>query len=390
MPRKAGAQNYKKEVLLEVMATFLPNQGSNSWDRVAAAYQEKSGEAELRDKEDLKRHWREKCCNKFKKPTGRSGAATDFILRCQRVQLLIHKKNESSLLGDGSGNSSDSNEDEDNDTSWMEELQEEGTSAALESVSVNNNTEIVSGVADVNSPSDGAVAAEEGVTVVNGAGNVSQFSCCHKIEFPYTDILLQESVHVPSPGPNEGFGTSRTSQNLTSLLERVPLANGDGELLLVDDEISGAGNLKTYSALKAPKSKNSSNVKRANVGKSIERLCDSIARSSEALLSPRMSGENNSQVFALQMFHSQMQNQDRKIEAIEKHTKAVGKMMKKLLHEKCKSKKKAKKKERMKKKRKTVKEQMPDVLSGDDGSVSSSSDSSSDSISSSSDVSSCE
>ena len=218
MPRKAGAQNYKKEVLLEVMATFLPNQGSNSWDRVAAAYQEKSGEAELRDKEDLKRHWREKCCNKFKKPTGRSGAATDFILRCQRVQLLIHKKNESSLLGDGSDNSSDSNEDEDNDTSWMEELQEEGTSAVLETVPINNNTEIVSGVANVNSPSDDAVAAEEGVTGVNGAGNVSQFSCCQKIEFPFTDIFLQESVHVPSTGPNEAVGTSGTSQNLIPYL----------------------------------------------------------------------------------------------------------------------------------------------------------------------------
>ncbi len=157
---------------------------------------------------------------------------------------------------------------------------------------------------------------------------------------------------------------------------------------MVDDEVSGAGNSKPSSALKAPKTKNSSNVKRANVGKSIERLCDSIARSSEALLSPRMSGENNSQVFALQMFHSQMQNQDRKIEAIEKHTKAVGKMMKKLLHEKCKRKKKAKRKQSMKKKRKTVQEQMPDVLSGDDSSVSSSSsDSSSDSISSSSGVS---
>jgi len=100
MPRKAGAQNNKKEVLLEVMVTFLPNQGSNSWEQVAAAYQEKSCESELRDKEDLKRHWREKCCNKFKKPTGKSGTATEFILKCQRVQLLIHKKNELSLLGD--------------------------------------------------------------------------------------------------------------------------------------------------------------------------------------------------------------------------------------------------------------------------------------------------
>jgi len=57
-------------------------------------------------------------------------------------------------------------------------------------------------------------------------------------------------------------------------------------------------------------------------------------KSNEALLSPHMSEENNSQVFAPQMFHSQMQNQECKIEAIEKHSKAVGKMMKKQLESK--------------------------------------------------------
>ena len=78
------------------------------------------------------------------------------------------------------------------------------------------------------------------------------------------------------------------------------------------------------------------------MGQSIKQLCDSIAKSSEALLSPHVSQENNSQAFALQMFHSQMQNQDQKIEKIEKHSKAVGKMMKKLLNEQCKKRQKAK------------------------------------------------
>ena len=73
--------------------------------------------------------------------------------------------------------------------------------------------------------------------------------------------------------------------------------------------------------------------------KSIECLCDSITKSSEALLSPCIGKENNSQVFALQMFHSQIQNQECKIEAIEKHSKAVGKMMKKLLNENAKKEK---------------------------------------------------
>ena len=82
------------------------------------------------------------------------------------------------------------------------------------------------------------------------------------------------------------------------------------------------------------------------MGKSIEHLCDSIAKSSEALLSPRISEENDSKVFALQMFHSQMQNQERIIEAIEKYPKAVGKMMKKLLYEKCKKRKRQKRSRR--------------------------------------------
>ena len=81
--------------------------------------------------------------------------------------------------------------------------------------------------------------------------------------------------------------------------------------------------LKNPTVQKSSDNQNSTNAKRANVGKSIEHLCNSIAKSSEALLSPRISEENDSKVFALQMIHSQMQSQECKIEAIEKHSKAV-------------------------------------------------------------------
>ncbi len=155
----------------------------------------------------------------------------------------------------------------------------------------------------------------------------------------HTIIFVQETCNVVSTGPNEAVAMTR---NLVSMLENAPLADGDGEFFSGEDEISGVGMQKSSSAKKSPKTKNSTNAKRANVGKSIERLCDSIAKSSEALLSPRISKENNSQLFALQMFHSQMQNQERKIEAIEKNSKAVGKMMKKLLNEKCKNRKRQK------------------------------------------------
>ena len=98
MGRAAGAKNYKKKILLEVVQDILPN-GSYAWEQVAVAYKEKSGESEVRDKADVKRHWVEKMCNKFKKPTGQSGNAEDFILKCQRVQDLIHKKAEATLMG---------------------------------------------------------------------------------------------------------------------------------------------------------------------------------------------------------------------------------------------------------------------------------------------------
>jgi hypothetical protein len=58
----------------------------------------KYGEAELQDKDDAKRHWSKKMCNKFKKPIEKPGAANDFIMRCQRVHLQILKRNESSFM----------------------------------------------------------------------------------------------------------------------------------------------------------------------------------------------------------------------------------------------------------------------------------------------------
>ena len=76
--------------------------------------------------------------------------------------MLIHKKNESSLLGDKSGNSSGSDKEEDHDTSWMEELHERGNTDNQQTNFPNKITETVLGITDVNSPSDDAAAAEEG------------------------------------------------------------------------------------------------------------------------------------------------------------------------------------------------------------------------------------
>jgi hypothetical protein len=65
----------------------------------------------------------EKCCNKFKKPTGTSGdPKRDMILRCQWIQQRIHQKSASAVMGVESGgdeglslDSKDEDEDSDKD-----------------------------------------------------------------------------------------------------------------------------------------------------------------------------------------------------------------------------------------------------------------------------------
>jgi len=70
MPRGKGKANYKVDALVMAVEELLPN-GAQSWAKVAALYQSRSGELILRDHDDVKRYWIEKCCNKFKKPTGK-------------------------------------------------------------------------------------------------------------------------------------------------------------------------------------------------------------------------------------------------------------------------------------------------------------------------------
>jgi hypothetical protein len=84
MGRVAGTKNYKKEVLLAIVSEILLN-GIYLWDQVASVYKEESGEKDLCDRDDIKRHWTEKMCTKFKKPAGQNGASNEFILHCHRV-----------------------------------------------------------------------------------------------------------------------------------------------------------------------------------------------------------------------------------------------------------------------------------------------------------------
>jgi hypothetical protein len=99
MPRLKGKANYKVDMLILVVEEMLPS-GAQAWQEVAALYQARSSEMLLQDHNDIKRHWVDKCCNKFKKPTGNPGDLKRvMILRCQRIHERILKKSASCIMG---------------------------------------------------------------------------------------------------------------------------------------------------------------------------------------------------------------------------------------------------------------------------------------------------
>ncbi len=77
--RGRGVVNYRNEILINIVSYMLPN-GEYAWKAVATAYQAESGETDLRDTADLKKHWHKVLCNGGKNPTGKPGAASDRII----------------------------------------------------------------------------------------------------------------------------------------------------------------------------------------------------------------------------------------------------------------------------------------------------------------------
>mgnify|MGYP006977545943 CR=1 FL=1 len=83
----------------------------------------------LRDYEDVKRHWVDKCCNRFKKPTGNPGdPKRDMILPCQRIQERILKKSHAAVMGVESGGDDGFDLDEDSNSDDEDEEDEEDSS----------------------------------------------------------------------------------------------------------------------------------------------------------------------------------------------------------------------------------------------------------------------
>ena len=99
--RAAGVPNYQNDVLINVIEAVLPD-GPLQWSIVAQRYQEASGEREIRDGHDIKRHFttHKNLCNNGKKVTG-SSAPKPQVARCQYIWHKILRKSSASNCGGG-------------------------------------------------------------------------------------------------------------------------------------------------------------------------------------------------------------------------------------------------------------------------------------------------
>lgn len=118
--RAAGVPNYQNDVLINVIEAVLPD-GPLQWSIVAQRYQEASGEREIRDGHDIKRHFttHKSLCNNGKKVTG-SSAPKPQVARCQDIWQKILRKSAASNCGGGSS-SDDMSETENERESFVDE-----------------------------------------------------------------------------------------------------------------------------------------------------------------------------------------------------------------------------------------------------------------------------
>jgi hypothetical protein len=277
MPRVKGKVNYKKEVLLQVVREVLPS-GALGWEEVTRIYQERSSEEERRNGDDVKRHWQEKCCNKFQKPTGATGAQNDFIYRAQEVQRQIMKNNQMSIMS--TDNSSEDEEEVNaqkvgSDEEWFpaEDGDIEGDDRGIDAGA--------GGDVEWDDRAGGDVVGTEG------------------------DVLKAVAAAAAAFAPVASATASASSNNMWISKRGMKML----DKIHVSDEPLDVDPL-TPKSTKIPSNKtknsSSSNKQRANIGKSLERLCDSLSESSKAIFAPSAS---ESQAIMLQMMQQQMSQQ---------------------------------------------------------------------------------
>ena len=116
--RGVGEPNNKNDMLINVIEAVLPNRAT-LWQVGAKRYQEVSGEANLREVQDIRRHFQthNNLCNNERKITG-SSAPAPSVARCHAVWRKVLAKTAAANSG---GKDSDRSGSDDTDSGSDEE-----------------------------------------------------------------------------------------------------------------------------------------------------------------------------------------------------------------------------------------------------------------------------
>ena len=130
--KKAGTVKYNNNILFQVIEIVKPISGKQ-WERVAMLYKFNSGEPNVRDFTDVKRHFytSPSMCNKHKKITGESDAAK-FTKKCLELARTILDKESVAISGGGDedefqdGPEEEEEEENEDEDAEHEEIDEAG------------------------------------------------------------------------------------------------------------------------------------------------------------------------------------------------------------------------------------------------------------------------
>jgi hypothetical protein len=236
MPRAQGKANYKVELLIDVVEEKLP-QCALGWQEVATLYQFRSQERVLRDYEDVKRHWTEKLCNKFKKPMGDPGDPVHAkILCCQWIHQKILAKSSSVVMGaysdedqDQESGTGSEDEAEDNDGGKEEEDYTEDSEIARATTTAIYTTTIPVAATTASSrtakPAAGVTTTPTDSLIQNLA-SVSAVAASASSHYP--DDVIQETQQDPDmtqlTSPFQSSGMQESQEELSLCIHREELA----------------------------------------------------------------------------------------------------------------------------------------------------------------------
>jgi len=408
MPRAKGKANYKTDVLIQVVEELLPN-GAQGWTEVARLYQVRTGELAVREYDDVKWHWIEKCCNKFKKPTGNPGdPKRDMILRCQRIQERIHEKSSSQILGVDSGG--DTGLDVSTDASDDDEESEEenglevevvvagnagvaGSMAGSRTATPNGLLEVGLGVIAPEQVEDGSTSLPPPLPTTQQFTEGTNFIPQQQLIFSPEALYLsqQQRAHTQQSAAGQPMVVQPMVHRPVRPMYQQPvqptqqppiIATQQPPIIAPQQPKKKAKKSSEYS-LSNEKTKNSLSEKRGSIVKSIDKLASSLTTddaNNAAMASASVSSSMMPMMFMMQMQHQQQmqqqqqQQQQQQMQQVLLQTQLE--MQMKGFMKKLKKKEKKKKKKKAKRKRKAKSEE------GNAGGSSSSSSSSSSSESS--------